>query len=212
MKKFKQIIGWLFLLLLISCSEQRNSAQKITQTELQTGEYSDEVLLHLQSRARQLQLLFSSTLVINTLKTANQHAKSISPLTEKAYQDIDARMQRKSQTPDVQKLLYNDCAINLKAFRAKHPAFSEIFVTDLSGMNVCQTNMTTDFYQADEAWWKTAYNNGAGKLYFGSIEYDKSANEVSIPIYVPIYDNNELIGISKSVLSIDDIRSNHNHE
>ena len=59
MKKFKQIIGWLCLLLLISCSEQRNSAQKITQTELQTGEYSDEVLLHLQSRARQLQLLLA---------------------------------------------------------------------------------------------------------------------------------------------------------
>ena len=212
MKKNKNIICLgLVLSLLIGCSEQRNVEQKLTRTELQTGEYSDEVLLHLQSRARQLKLLFSSAMVINALKKANQRAKAQSPLTEDAYKDIDAQMQKKSQTPDVQQLLYNDCAINLKAFRAKHPAFAEIFVTDLSGMNVCQTNMTTDFYQADEFWWQKAYDNGTGKLYFGSIEYDESANEVSIPIYVAIYDNNKLIGVSKSVLRIDDIRSSHNH-
>ena len=212
MKRFKHIVrAGLFLLLLISCSEQRGVEQKLTATELQTGEYSDEVLLHLQSRARQLKLLFSSALVVDALKKANQRAKAQLPLTENAYKGIDAQMQKKSQTADVQQLLYNDCALNLKAFRAKHPAFAEIFVTDLSGMNVCQTNMTTDFYQADEFWWQKVYGDGAGRLYFGSIEYDESAHEVSIPIYVPIYDNNQLIGVSKSMLSIDDIRSSHRH-
>ena len=145
-----------------SCSNDSGTQQrhklKLTKAELESGEHSDELKSHLRVRAEQLKLLFSSPRIINALTYENEQADSSKGV--KGYQQQDEKMQKNRQSPGVQSLLYNACAIRLKQFQAQHPAFVEIFITNLSGINVCQSNMTTDFYQADEKWWQDTYDQG----------------------------------------------------
>ena len=70
------------------------------------------------------------------------------------------------------------------------------------------TNKTSDYYQADEAWWTETYANGLGKSLFGAIEYDESALAEAIPIYVPITDpdTGSAIGVMKAVCDITAIK------
>ncbi|WP_119342661.1 hypothetical protein [Facilibium subflavum] len=199
------------LVLIIGCSEKAHKSTKLTKDELATGDYSDEVLLHLNSRAQQLDLLFHNSAIVETLLQADKALKSKEGMSEALYQSLDQQMQQQRQTHTTQLLLYNACAMRLKQFQSAHPAFAEIFITDVAGMNVCQTNMTSDFYQADEDWWQKAYNGGKGRLYYGDIEYDQSAYSIAIPIYIPIYHKGEVIGISKSILTIDDITRSNLH-
>ncbi len=101
-------------------------------------------------------------------------------------------------------LMTNACAQTLLEFQKVNPAFIEIFITDKKGLNVCQTNKTSDFYQADEAWWTKAYGGGAGLSYSGKIEYDERARSQSVPVFLPVRDVNDssVIGVCKAVISL----------
>jgi len=107
-------------------------------------------------------------------------------------------------TEHMRALMGNECAQALMAFQDQHDEYAEIFVTDRHGLIVCSTNRTSDYYQADEAWWVEAYADGAGTNYYGKPEYDESAFLYGIPIYVAITDpaGQSVIGIVKAVCDI----------
>lgn len=204
MKQLKALILSVVLVMMTACGSHDKGS--LSKADLETGEYADELKSHLDVRQAQLSELFANSRITQMLVHANKRLAEETPLPEARYQAIDQNMQKMRDTYNVQLLLYNACAVKLKQFQAEHPAFVEIFVTDLSGMNVCQTNMTTDFYQADEKWWQVAYHNGLGKVCYGEIEYDDSASEVVAPIYMPIYEHKKLVGIAKALVAIEDIK------
>ncbi|MFC1461980.1 HAMP domain-containing protein [Verrucomicrobiota bacterium] len=81
--------------------------------------------------------------------------------------------------------------------------FGELFVTDKHGVNVAQTGKTTDYYQADEAWWQAAKLNG---LHVGNAKYDESAGVRSLDVGIRIDGKNgDFLGVIKVILSIDDV-------
>jgi len=99
--------------------------------------------------------------------------------------------------------LTNKVAFELLEFQELNPGFPEIFVTDSKGLNVGQTNKTSDYYQADEKWWIDAYADGVGKSYHGDIEYDESAQSESVSLYVPVIGSEgKVVGIIKAVMDI----------
>ncbi|TES89406.1 MAG: hypothetical protein E3J88_05940, partial [Anaerolineales bacterium] len=65
--------------------------------------------------------------------------------------------------------------------------FVETFITDRYGANVAAAARTSDYYQADEGWWQSAYNDGKGAVYIGEIEYDESSGVWGFNMAVPIY-------------------------
>jgi hypothetical protein len=92
----------------------------------------------------------------------------------------------------------------LLIFQEQNSGFKELFVTDMKGLNVGETNKTSDFLQADEAWWVGAFALGSGHAYWGDVEYDESARSESIPLYVPVMDASasRAIGVLKAVYDI----------
>lgn len=107
----------------------------------------------------------------------------------------------------IKPFLTNDTADVLLAFAEKNSGFTEMFVTDAVGLNVGQTNKTSDYYQADEQWWVDAYAGGAGYAYWGQIEYDDSAKTEAIPLYVPVLGSNgEALGVLKAILDVNAIK------
>ena len=184
----------IYIMSLSSCSlekkdDQQEQQSRLTFEELDTGEYSDELRSHLEVRAEQLAILLKKSTITKQVLDSNKNKKILHKKNSK-----------------FRSLLYNKCALELKKFQAKHPIFIEILVTDINGINVCQTNViNNNFNQINEKWWEDSYNHGKGKLIFGKIEYDHEFYETIVPIYIPIYFNSNLIGIGKASIAILDI-------
>jgi len=99
-------------------------------------------------------------------------------------------------------ILNNDTASKLRDFQAKFPNHVEIFLTNKYGANIAATNRTSDYYQADEEWWKVAYSLGKGKVYIGQPEFDESSQTFSINLAVPISYQGKVAGILRSTFDV----------
>ena len=104
--------------------------------------------------------------------------------------------------------LTNEGSEILVEFQNANDGYPEIFITDAKGLNVAMTNKTSDYYQADEEWWVSAYNKGQGESFYGAIEYDESAMSEAIALYIPIMDpnTNKAIGVMKVIVDITAIK------
>lgn len=135
--------------------------------------------------------------VVNAVKMANDKNSGISM---GQIMKLDSLWRSQAEVnPIITKLLDEDCNNELIQLQKENQEFAEVFVTDKQGLNVCQTNKTSDYYQGDEAWWK---NSKGTKPSHGRLEYDQSAETFAISIYVPVIDEetNKVIGLSKGVV------------
>jgi two-component system cell cycle sensor histidine kinase/response regulator CckA len=103
--------------------------------------------------------------------------------------------------PLIQDVLNNALATEFRLFQTRFSDHVEIFVTDRYGALLAATNRTTDYYQADEAWWQAAYQQGQGAIHLGEPEFDDSADVLGLRIAVPIYaeDQTTVIGVLTTI-------------
>jgi GAF domain-containing protein/HAMP domain-containing protein len=105
-------------------------------------------------------------------------------------------------------VLNNETAKKLHDFQATSPSQVEIFLTDKYGANIAATERTTDYYQADEDWWKLSYSLGRGKVYIGQPEFDESSQTYSVIMAVPVFYQGKETGILRSTLDVTAILEN----
>ncbi|MBI9019925.1 MAG: cache domain-containing protein [Verrucomicrobia bacterium] len=84
-------------------------------------------------------------------------------------------------------ILSNPLAGSIGAFQRVNPEFAEILMTDRHGRVIGATNPTTDYWQADEAWWKTASALPSGTGVIEGLLYDESAGVLAIDMAFPVY-------------------------
>jgi hypothetical protein len=74
--------------------------------------------------------------------------------------------------------------------------FTEIFVMDAKGLNVGQSEVTSDYWQGDEAKWKETFLAGPDAIHLSEVEEDESTqtfqSQVSMAIADP--DSGSVIG------------------
>ena len=114
-----------------------------------------------------------------------------------------------TRTSLMSRRLLNDVASGLGNYQSQFPDNLEVFATDERGAVVATTNITSDYYQADEEWWQAAYNDGQGKIYISTPEYDESVGTTSVLVAIPIINerNNEVIGVLRTTLSVEKLIS-----
>ena len=154
-----------------------------------------------------LGMLAQDPVVISETQKSNQKNKD---LTKAEIDRLDRDWQQsKTITPFIRMFLENATAERLLAFQKNHPGFKEIFVADAYGLNVGQTDKTSDYYQADESWWTDSFNAGKGKTFHGKIEFDASSQTEAISIYIPIMnpESGAAIGVLKGVLDLLSIKN-----
>jgi hypothetical protein len=81
------------------------------------------------------------------------------------------------------------------------PIYREIMLTDRFGRLAAVSNRTSDYYQADEDWWKEAFDDGIhGRVSVSDVLWDESARVFAIDIAVPVPDpvTGNLVGILKT--------------
>ncbi len=104
--------------------------------------------------------------------------------------------------PLVASVLYNNLASDLRLFQEDFPQHVEVFLTNQQGLSIATTNRTSDYYQADEEWWQTAYEEG---LYIGQPEYDESSKTIAINMAVPVRagGSESIVGILRTTVTFD---------
>ena len=93
-------------------------------------------------------------------------------------------------------------AETIAEFLTRNPQHIEMFVTDKYGRNIAQTAETSDYYQADEDWWKNAYAGGAGAVTVEPAEFDESTGKWGMNVAAPLYDGATVIGIVRTTIDV----------
>jgi hypothetical protein len=65
---------------------------------------------------------------------------------------------------------------------------SEVFLMDEHGLNVGQSNLTSDYWQGDEAKFQESFGKGAGSVHVGEVELDESTGAYLVQISSTIVD------------------------
>ncbi len=178
-----------------------------------TGSAENHALLVGEELSRQiesLQLIALDDLIRAELHQLNEDyqgsdAEIYARLLEYDRQWIE---QDEGGTVLLEERISNDLAQDLRRFQQVFPDQAEIFITDRYGGLVAATEATSDYYQADEDWWKQAYNNGQGAIYISEPIFDESANILGIQFSIPIFDtadNENITGILRTTYSLEKI-------
>ena len=181
--------------------------------QLQAESQADIVNIFFHEKVSQIQVLGLGDIIEETLEERNESYVGSSEQILAEIQALDEQwIAADDNDPLLLSVLSPDPEINEIAFQLSDvdrylPDHVEVFVTDRYGATVASNNRLSDYYQADEAWWQAAWNDGQGAVYISDPEFDESANANALLIAVPIYadDSREVLGIMRSTLTVDSL-------
>lgn len=91
--------------------------------------------------------------------------------------------------PIIQALMANALSSFLmQKKRAGDGLYTEIFVMDGKGLNVGQSDITSDYWQGDEEKWQKAFHGGPGAMHIEPVRRDKSTHKLQSQITLPVVD------------------------
>ncbi len=165
----------------------------------------DKISRNTSRRVEEAQVFATSELAKECIALSNAQFENMSDPNSYIAQ-IDCDWANGDDLPIIQELTNNKLAKNLQAkqnyYHNKYgySLLGDIFVTNRFGVNVAQTNRTTNYYQADEKWWQVAKKDG---LFVSDVNYDESSGTFSTEIAVRIDDaNGNFTGVIKVVPNI----------
>jgi serine phosphatase RsbU (regulator of sigma subunit) len=159
----------------------------------------------------QVEALDDWLLLSNLYPRIRAHNQALPAMTDAEFathiQEMEARWPTLDPaSPELRGVLTNSMARGLEAFRVLHPLLVEVFATDIKGQLVAATEKTSDYWQADEAWWQRGMKVGYRRVYAEGITFDQSAKvyslDVAIPIYRRAHPDRPPVGVLKGVFSI----------
>ncbi|MBL8089916.1 MAG: GAF domain-containing protein [Anaerolineales bacterium] len=155
------------------------------------------------SQVNLLQTLSLDASLKNTLaeRTPTADLSEIERLDQSWRQAVNAN----NTNQLMRSVLQNELSSTLLEFKSNFPAHVEVFVTDIKGANIASTDITSDYYQADEEWWQKAYNNGRGAAFISQPIFDRSTETLSVQMAVPIFDsqNENILGILRTTVNLE---------
>jgi len=159
----------------------RQQIQSSATMDDKTKAFAEEALLPMITDGT----LVSAVEEQNAAGTSLDEIKRIDAEWSEAEEPLDVMMEK----------MGNPCAERLTALSRDYPAIVEAFAMDNQGAVVGENNLTSDYWQGDEAKWQDSYNGGQGGLAVGEVEFDRSANaslqQISLPI---IADGGRVVG------------------
>ncbi len=129
--------------------------------------------------------------VVSAIKEQNERNAT---LDAGGVNDLDARWRAGDQTL-IEASLSTELSQKLKGIRNDSQGlFTEIFIMDANGLNVAQSDMTSDYWQGDEDKWLLTYQVGPNAIHVSDVEHDESTQTFQVQISVPIADGDAVVG------------------
>lgn len=128
-------------------------------------------------------------LVIDSIKAQNKlHAD----VDQAGIDRMDKTWREESKAgsgPMIDRVLGNELSAYLKRIQEEsNGLITEIFVMDDKGLNVGQSDVTSDYWQGDEDKWQKTYQQGADAVFVDAVELDESSQRYQTQVSVAIAD------------------------
>lgn len=151
----------------------------------------------------------NNAVVVNAVKA--QNAKNAS-LTQADIDKMDKQWMaetKASAKPLIDAVLGNELSKYLKKVEADSQGLiTEIFVMDDKGLNVGQSEVTSDYWQGDEAKWQKTFKVGPDAVHISDVSQDKSTqrfqSQLSLPVVDP--DTKKVIGAVTIGLDVENLK------
>ncbi|MBD3379160.1 MAG: HAMP domain-containing protein [Candidatus Omnitrophica bacterium] len=167
---------------------------------------SEHISINIDDIVQELELYSGNGRLLKAVSSSNSlFDKSGETEARKEYSAIEENWRSPRGGEDiVKKFTDNKIAEDLKAIVLKDELIAEILVTDRYGGLVAASGKTEDFYQADELWWKSSFDDGRGRVYIGDIGKDASTGGLAIPVGVPVKGaSGNVLGVLKAVIDLE---------
>ncbi|MDE0941615.1 MAG: hypothetical protein OSB58_04155 [Alphaproteobacteria bacterium] len=136
-----------------------------------------------------IQSWLSDPSVIKAIRAQNQQNNA---LDETKIVALDKQWRAEtgaSSRPMIDRVMENSLSAFLKSKKdGSEGLFTEIFVMDNKGLNVGQSDVTSDYWQGDEAKWQKTYSVGADALHIGKVKEDESTQTFQSQVSLSVVD------------------------
>lgn len=148
----------------------------------------------------------SDPALVSAIKTQNDAHKSLSAADVDSL-DKQWRAEAKSGGGElISKLLGNELSKFLKGKKeGADGAITEIFAMDNKGLNVGQSDVTSDYMQGDESKWQKTYGSGTDTIFIDEVEFDESSQSFQSQISATIMDGSTPIGAITIGLNVENL-------
>jgi methyl-accepting chemotaxis protein len=148
----------------------------------------------LLERARQVELIGAAPTVVDAARAGAVRAAQMG-LVGRPIEAVEKQMAA------TRNLAVSETATRFLQRQLAPLGIAEMFVTDANGFNAVTTEMTSDFVQSDEAWWRDAVRKG---LTTAEAEYDESARQTVVSMAAAIHegDRDRADGVIKIAFGI----------
>lgn len=143
----------------------------------------------LKAQAEVIKVWLSDPVIIAAINSQNAaNAK----LTQADIDALDKQWRAETTAADqplIQKTLGNSLSAFLKQKQtSSNGLYAEIFVMDNHGLNVGQSEITSDYWQGDEDKWQKTYSAGANAIHLSEVEKDESTQAFQAQLSLPVVD------------------------
>lgn len=136
-------------------------------------------------------------LLIEAIRAQNEETAEYSQLQIDAMDKTWRAEVGLASRPTIDPVLNNEASEYLRSVVAEAGGvITEVFVMDARGLNVAASDVTSDYWQGDEAKFRETYPVGGDAVHFGEIEFDDSTQSYQGQISFSITDpsTNEVVG------------------
>ncbi|SDF27315.1 hypothetical protein [Thalassobaculum litoreum] len=139
--------------------------------------------------SKQVRPWLSDPTVIEAVKAQNAETAGLS---EAEIDALDKQWRAEAEAgsgPLIDKVLAGKLSAFLKKKKAASDGlYSEVFVMDAKGLNVGQSDVTSDYMQGDEDKWQKTYPVGPDAVFIDEVEFDDSSGQFQSQVNATIAD------------------------
>lgn len=142
-----------------------------------------------QLAQKEIRAWLADPMVIEAVKAQNAAHES---LGQAEIDKLDKQWRAETAAVDkplIESILSNRLSAYLKGKQeASQGLITEIFVMDDKGLNIGLSDVTSDYWQGDEAKWKETFLKGASAVHLSEVAKDESTQTFQSQISLPIVD------------------------
>ena len=146
----------------------------------------------------------NNPVVINAIKAQNTKNAAI---TQADIDKMDKQWMAETKASDkplINAVLSNELSSYLKKVEADSKGLiTEIFVMDDKGLNVGQSDVTSDYWQGDEAKWQKTFKVGPDAIHISDVSQDESTQKFQSQLSLPVNDPDTKKPIGAVTIGID---------
>ena len=144
--------------------------------------------------------------ILNAVKEQNDAHASIS---DEDIKSLDEKWRAEATQGNgelIDSVLRNPLSQYLKDIKNQsNGAITEIFIFDKKGLNVGQSDVTSDYFQGDEAKWEKTVNTAGATYHLSEVEFDESTQSYQSNLSVTILDGSTPIGAMTIGLNVENL-------